>query len=367
MGICLTDREREMILEMDLIYTVRWNGMEKYICRKCGYSEKVSRWLWKCPKCGGVLDVMPVGSKCKKCITLGEGDTPLVNLFGFGRNIHFKLEYTNPTGSFKDRGTAAAMSRALEMGTMCVVEDSSGNAGISVAAYAASGGVRANIVVPRDIAVPKRMLMESLGAQVYEAEDRDEASAKAQEMEGKGCAYIGHPWNPWFVHGMAKFSNEVVKQMKEVPDSIVMPVSSGTLFVGSYHGFKSMSGKVPKMYAVQAAGSAPLYEKIHGKNGKKASKLADALKIMEPPRLEQMAEIVSETKGDVSLVNDEMIVESLRKLLQSGAIVEPSSAAALAGYYDLLNSGKIDREESTVIVLTGSGLKYYEALNRIKA
>ncbi|MDG6935699.1 MAG: pyridoxal-phosphate dependent enzyme [Nitrososphaerota archaeon] len=336
--------------------------MEKYVCRKCGYTESAGRWLWKCPKCGGVLDVIPAGTKCKKCVTLGEGDTPLVNLFGFGRNIFFKLEYTNPTGSFKDRGTSAAISRALEMGTICVTEDSSGNAGISVSAYAASAGIRANIVVPRDIAVPKRMLMESLGAQVYEAEDRDDASAKAQEMEGKGCAYIGHPWNPWFVHGMVKFSGEIVKQMKGVPDAIVMPVSSGTLFVGSYQGFADMKGKVPRMYAVQATGTAPLYEKVHGKTDGNASRLADALKIREPPRLEQMAEIVSKTGGDVSLVNDQMIVESLRKLLQSGAIVEPTSAAALAGYYDLLDSGKIDRDEKTVIVLTGSGLKYYETL-----
>ncbi len=336
--------------------------MERYVCTKCGYSESTDRWLWKCPKCGGVLDVLPAVTKCKKCITLGEGNTPLVNLFGFPRNVLFKLEYTNPTGSFKDRGTAAAISRALEMGIACVVEDSSGNAGISISAYAASGGMRANIVVPKDIAPSKMMLMESLGAQIYQAEDRDDAAAKAQEMEGKGCAYIGHPWNPWFVHGMVKFSKEIVKQANGVPDAIVMPVSSGTLFTGSYHGFTNMKGKVPRMYAVQAAGTAPLYEKIHGKVDLKASTLADALKIREPPRLEQMAEIVGRTKGDVAVVSDEMIIESMRKLLQSGAIVEPSSAVALAGYYELLSSGKISKEEKTVIVLTGSGLKYYETL-----
>jgi threonine synthase len=336
-------------------------GMESYVCTKCGYTERANRWLWKCPKCGGVLDVVPSKSKCKKCVTLGEGNTPLVNLYGFGRNVHFKLEYMNPTGSFKDRGTAAAISRALEMGMACVTEDSSGNAGISISAYAASAGIWANIVVPKDITRSKRLLMESLGAQISEAEDRDEASLKAQEMEGRGCAYIGHPWNPWFVHGMVRFAGEIEKQLRGVPDAIVMPVSSGTLFIGSYTGFRD-SGRVPRMYAVQATGAAPLYERIHGKAEGRPSVLADALKIREPPRLEQMVHVVQESGGDVALVNDEMIKDSLIKLLKSGAIVEPTSAAALAGYNELVNSGKIGRDERVVIVLTGSGLKYYEAL-----
>jgi len=341
-------------------------GMEKYVCRKCGHTEPATRWLWRCPKCGGVLDVVPSKGKCKRCVTLGEGNTPLVNLYGFGRNLHFKLEYMNPTGSFKDRGTAAAISRALEMGMARVVEDSSGNAGISIAAYAASAGIWTKIVVPRDIARSKRMLMESLGAQISEAETREEASLQAQEMEGSGYAYIGHPWNPWFVHGMVSFAGEIEKQLKGVPDAIVMPVSSGSLFVGSYTGFRE-SGKVPRMYAVQAVGAAPLYETLHGKADGKQSVLADALKIKNPPRLEQMAQVIRESNGDVALVNDEMIKDSLIKLLKSGAIVEPTSAAALAGYNELVDSGKIGRDERVVIVLTGSGLKYYEALSTARA
>lgn len=138
-----------------------------YRCLRCGYTTEASSWLWRCPpKCGGPLDLIIDGLKltlserrdlwrfssvipARPFISLGEGFTPLVNADFLSRNVYLKLEYLNPTGSFKDRGgSAVAVSKALEFGARTVVEDSSGNAGISIAAYAAAAGIKARIYVP---------------------------------------------------------------------------------------------------------------------------------------------------------------------------------------------------------------------------
>ncbi len=338
--------------------------MAKYVCKKCGFKTETDKWLWKCPSCGGVLEIE--GRVESPKITLGEGNTPLVNLFGFGGDVYFKLEYLNPTGSFKDRGSAMALSQAQKLGIGCIVEDSSGNAGISVAAYAAAAGIWATVVVPKGCAPGKRHLIEALGAEIVEAEDREAAGNRAREMETQGCAYIGHQWNPWFIKGMETIASEINEQLGKVPDAVITPVSSGTLLLGLYNGFRK-SKKLPRLYAVQASGYSPLHDAIHGKYEGKPSKLADALQVLNPPRLEQMKEAITKTGGDALVVNDEEILSALAKLLKAGAIVEPSSASALAGYLQLLNSGKIKSGEKVVIILTGSGLKYPEMVSLISS
>ncbi|MGC9189875.1 MAG: pyridoxal-phosphate dependent enzyme [Conexivisphaera sp.] len=337
--------------------------MLRYRCLRCGHREDADRYLWRCPQCGGPLVVE--GAAGRPRVSLGEGNTPMVNLFGFTRNVHFKLEYLNPTGSFKDRGSAMTFSRLMEFNVGCVIEDSSGNAGISAAAYAAAAGLWATVVVPRDAPQGKRQLIKALGAELIEAEDREAAGVKARELESRGCAYIGHQWNPWFIKGIEGISDEIVKQLGGAPDSVVLPVSSGTLLLGIYYGFMKKRRKMPRLYGVQAAGCAPLYRKLHGEVHEKESALADALRVSEPPRLEQMAEAIRSSGGDVVVVNDQEITGAISKLLKAGAIVEPSSAAALAGYLKLVDSGAIDGREETVIVLTGSGLKYTELLSRL--
>ncbi|MDP8023590.1 MAG: threonine synthase [Nitrososphaeria archaeon] len=338
--------------------------MTKYVCKKCGFKTETDKWLWKCPACGGVLEIE--GKVESPKITLGEGNTPLVNLFGFGGDVYFKLEYLNPTGSFKDRGSAMALSQAQKLGIGCIVEDSSGNAGISVAAYAAAAGIWATVVVPKGCAPGKRHLIEALGAEIVEAEDREAAGNRAREMETQGCAYIGHQWNPWFIKGMETIASEINEQLGKAPDAVITPVSSGTLLLGLYNGFRK-SKKLPRLYAVQASGYSPLYDAINGKHEGKPSKLADALQVLNPPRLEQMKEAILKSGGDALVVNDEEILSALAKLLKAGTIVEPSSASALAGYMQLLNAGKIKSGEKVVIILTGSGLKYPEMVSLISS
>lgn len=194
-----------------------------------------------------------------------------------------KLEYLNPTGSFKDRGgSAVAVSKAVELGAKLVIEDSSGNAGISVAAYAAATGIRARIYVPRDAPEGKKSLIRSLGAELIEAPSRAEAGRMAIESLRDGEAYLGHTWNPWFLQGTKTMAYELLDQLGHVPDAVVLPVSAGTLLLGLWIGFNELRSiglvsRVPRLYAVQPQGFASLYEKIHGSTAGEPTRIADAL------------------------------------------------------------------------------------------
>ncbi len=276
----------------------------------------------------------------------------------------------NPTGSFKDRGSAVAVSRALELGVKAVVEDSSGNAGISVAAYAAAAGVKARIYVPKDAPEGKKNLIRSLGAELIEVQSRDEASRMAIESVGPGEAYIGHAWNPWFLQGTKTLAYELLDQLGHVPDAVVLPVSAGTLLLGLWIGFNELLNlglinRVPRLYAVQAQGFASLYERMHGNYIREPTKLADALRVYNPPRIEQMVNAIRESNGDALVITDDELLQSWKSLLRRGFIIEPSSAIALSGYMKLLSNNHIDKDEETVIVLTGSGLKYIDIMSKI--
>nr|KJR72761.1 MAG: threonine synthase [Vulcanisaeta sp. AZ3] len=355
-----------------------------YKCPRCGFTAETSSWFWRCPRCGGVLDVIieelrftlsehsglwrfssviPV----KPLVSLGEGSTPLIRAKFLGESTYLKLEYLNPTGSFKDRGSAVAVSRALEFGAKTVIEDSSGNAGISIAAYSSAAGIRAKVYVPKDAPESKKILIRSLGAELIEAPTRAEAAKMAMESIGEGEVYIGHSWNPWFLHGTKTLAYELFDQLGRIPRVIVLPASAGTLLLGLYIGFKEllslgMIDELPRLYAIQAQGYARLYEELHGKSSKEPTRIADALRVSDPPRINQMVEAVRSSNGDSLVVNDNEIVSAWRDLLRNGLIVEPSSAVALSGYQRLLRDGLINKSEEVVIVLTGNGLKYIDLM-----
>ncbi len=328
--------------------------MAEYICRKCGFKEPVQRWLWRCPVCGGPLDVE---GDVIKPFSLGEGGTPCITSERLGSGVMFKLEYLNPTGSFKDRGTALAVAYARSLGIKCLAEDSSGNAGISMTAYSIAAGIRPIIAVPSGSGSGKRNLMSALGATIYEESTRDAARRRAMELDGKGCAYAGHMYSPFFIRGMEGIVSELASCGDF--DSVITPVASGTLFLGLYKGLRG-TGK--RLFAAQAAGAASLYEALHGKAPAGTSSLADALLVRNPPRLSQMVEAIKEAGGDAVPINDEEILGALRDLYRTGLIVEPSSAASLAAYKKLKDDGTIRNGEKAVIVLTGSGLKYHSEL-----
>ncbi len=326
--------------------------MEESLELRFDYRE-YSIWRYK-----SMLPVNPA-----KKISLGEGLTPVVEARFEETTVFMKLEYLNPTGSFKDRGASVAISHALEIGVRHVVEDSSGNAGAAVAAYAAAAGLKARIYIPQDVPPYKKRLISAFQAEIVEKPTRSAAAQAAVAELGKEDLYVGHLWNPCFIEGAKTIAFEFYEQLEKPPNAIITPAAAGTLLLGLYKGYKeleelSLVDSTPRFYAVQAAEVAPLYEAVHGKPPlPAASSLADGLRVSNPPRLKEMAHTITSTQGNVCAVDDGEILRALKLLYRKGFLVEPTSATALAALWKLKESGEISHGERILLILTGSGLK----------
>jgi threonine synthase len=300
-------------------------------------------------------------------ISLGEGFTPLVETQVYDTKIHCKLEFLAPTGSFKDRGTAVLVNVLRGLGVKRVVEDSSGNAGASLAAYAARSGIEAEIYVPAHASPAKLHQISIYGAKLVKVEGPRERAAKAvQEAAAQGTYYASHYYNPFTLEGMKTIAYEIGEQLGwRAPDNLVLPVGHGTLLLGAYRGFKDLRTaglikKSPRLFAVQAEHCAPLYEAF--KRGlddvfpvEKGQTIAEGISIVQPVRGRQLLAAVRETGGTVLAVSDEETLCARDELARRGLYVEPTSAVAIAALPRL--RGLIGPEETTIVPLTGSGLK----------
>ncbi|MCE4627639.1 MAG: pyridoxal-phosphate dependent enzyme [Desulfurococcales archaeon] len=312
----------------------------KLYCPRCGWTGDSEEYKPYCPRCGSPLEVL--GELPRPGSILGEGGTPVVRV---GRRV-YKLDYLNPTGSFKDRGASLSVYIAERLGYECVVEDTSGNTGLAVAAYAARLGLKARIHAPRSIAPGKARIIRSLGGELRIHETR-EAAAEAAKRDSSSCFYVAHAYSPIFIEGTSSIARELAPLAREAP--ILVPVSSGTLILGLYRGLKRLGVK-PRIIAVQAVEAASLLGRVPLLASTKAdtSRLADALVLKNPPRLE---EIAAASSGLV-VVGDPEIEKGMRALYGKGFIVEPSSASVEA-------AAEMAGLEEAVLVLTGSGLKYH--------
>lgn len=312
----------------------------KLECPRCGYTT--DEYRYKCPRCGSPLELAtPIDYKS----ILGEGDTPLVEEEYKGRRIYLKLDYLNPTGSFKDRGVSASIQVARRLGYRCVVEDSSGNTGISTAAYAAHEGLKAYITTPRGAAEGKKKLIQALGATLITTDTREEAARRAEELSGE-CFYIAHAWSPIFIEGISRIAGEIPEDLAELP--IFIPVSSGTLLLGLYRGLTGRGYK-PRIYAVQSPQADSLARRVgNAKVIGSGQGLLDALVYRDPPRIGEMAGAVA----GVYVVGWSVARRYYEWLLRRGYIIEPSSSVVLAA---LDHAGGVDE---ALLILTGSGLKY---------
>ena len=299
-------------------------------------------------------------------ITLGEGCTPLVR---FSSKVHFKLESLNPTGSFKDRGSAAlisAVQKRIRSKRGFISEDSSGNAGASIAAYAARAGLKAKIYVPETVSGPKFNQIQLYGAEVAKIPgSRNNVAEEAQKHE-PGKFYVGHILHPLFRDGIRSLAYEITEQLDwKVPDSIYLPVSAGTLLLGAIAGFKHLFDSdviesMPRIVACQTSQVSPLYHRFKNLDyapPEKITSVADALVSIDPPLLDLMIKKLKGAKGDAVVVEEEEIVKAFKYLAGKGFFVEPSSAVAYAGYAKQIMNREASKSDSTVIVLTGTGLK----------
>ena len=355
-------------------------------CSKCG-KERGDAREWKC-SCGGPFDIILEKNfvvneiDCRNytiwryrnfypyvkedCIvSLGEGFTPLVKV---EEGLWFKLDFLMPTGSYKDRGSSALISGLLSSLERVegFSEDSSGNAGASIAAYCARAGLRVKIFVPENASGPKLFQIRKYGAEVYTVKGRREDVSFAAQKVGDSFIYIGHAWHPFFKDGIRTLAYEIAEQMGwKVFDYIFLPVSAGTLLVGLTNGFIHLldSGvieRMPKIIACQTSQVSPLYHRIKGTKyvpPERILSVADALVSTNPPLLDKMYDLMKKIGGDAEIVDENEIIYAHNVLAKKGFYVEPSSAVAYAAYLKLLREKSLGKNEKVLVVLTGSGLK----------
>lgn len=351
-------------------------------CGVCGFREEVyRRYYWRCPVCGSPLDLdypitYELGSKGLDRFRgllpfvpskyLGEGESKSVLERADGVEILFKLEYMNPSGSFKDRGTTLAISYAYSMGFKSVVEDSSGNAGVSVALYSRAYGIKSKIIAPSSISRPKKRLIQLLGAELIETKTRKDAADYALRLS-ESYFYVAHTWSPFYVYGYTSISYEVYEE-HWVPDVVITPVGSGGLLLGIMKGFEILKklgkiSRIPKPLAVQGYSVQPVFKVVKGFEiqGEESS-LAEGIMVPDPPRLSEIKNIIASYEGDVVLVGNSEIVKALRELIDLGFIVEPTSATVYAALKKKIG---VLRGLRVLLILTGSGLKTLDSLEML--
>ena len=282
-----------------------------------------------------------------------------------GHRVLLKIDYLFPTGSYKDRGATVLISKVKELGIKKVVEDSSGNAGCAIAAYCARARIGCEIYVPEATSPGKLAQIRAYGANLKRIEGSRERTAEVTMEAASRIYYASHCWNPFFLHGTKTFAFEIWEQMGwKAPHVIVLPVGHGTLFLGTYLGFKElkeagMVKRIPRLVAVQSASCAPLYQAFkRGWNEarpiEKRETMAEGIAIAEPIRGRQILEAIRETDGEVLTVTEKEIGVAMTEMGIKGHFIEPTSAATIAGLKKYL---KHIKKEIVVSTLTGMGLK----------
>jgi len=304
-------------------------------------------------------------------VSFGEGFTPLLPLVFKRRQAFIKLDFSFPTGSFKDRGASVLVSKIKELGIPKVVIDSSGNAGAAVAAYCSRAGIKCEVFVPSGTPAGKLAQIRAYGARLRQIPGTREDTARAVLKSAARTYYASHYWNPFFFQGTKTFAYEVCEQLGwQAPDSVVLPCGNGTLVLGAYLGFRDLKSAkiirhIPRIIAVQAARCAPIYRAFIGRDRFISRKptAAEGIAIAEPLRAASILRAVGETGGAVLAVTENEIKAALRNMAERGFFIEPTAAAAIAGLVRYLKSS--EKMETVVSVLTGHGLKSAEKIDRI--
>ena len=316
-------------------------------------------------------NVLPIKNTLT-AISLGEMITPLTEItFENGLRATIKQDQMFPSGSYKDRGAAVLMSFLKELGAKHVIQDSSGNAGAAIAAYAAAGNISCDIFLPANTSAGKILQMHAYGANIIKIDgDRDETARQTLKRAANHC-YASHVYHPVFFQGTKTFAYELIEQLDYAcPDAVVLPAGNGTLLIGCYIGFTELYeagliNKIPKLIAIQTAACSPVYNQFFGLNPitKTSKTIAEGIAIAEPKRKNQMVEMVRNTHGTVIIVEENEIVDTWRELAFKGFFIEPTSAATLAGLKkyaaSLENSGNI------VSLFSGNGLKSTDKIQEL--
>ncbi len=356
-------------------------------CTNCGRPYPEQGAPFRCPVCGGVYDFrtfptfditrldthqkglwryrqslgLPAGAPE---VYLGEGNTPLVWREAFGRQMAFKLEYANPTGSFKDRGSATLSSFLLSRGVQAAVEDSSGNAGASFAAYAARAGIQARIFIPEYASGPKRGQIEAYGAEVVRIQGtRSKTSEAVLKSAEEGAIYASHAYTPFGLPGYATLAYELFEQMEQAPGAVVVPAGQGNFILSIGRGFEALLAtglinRMPRLVGVQALACAPIWAvSRYGAAGlgwvTEGETLAEGVRVFHPVRGDAVLRMVEGSGGAFVAVDEPDILPGRDELGKLGFYVEPTSAIV----WNALAQTAEGLPDPVVVVLTGAGYK----------
>jgi threonine synthase len=337
-----------------------WEPEEKTVFNPDQIEKNISS-VWRYRQVMGLEEINPL-------LSMGAGWTPLVDVPWQGQDTLFKLEYISPTGSFKDRGTEVEVNYLKTAGVMNVVEDSSGNAGASLAAYAARAGLHAAIYAPESASPAKLAQIQVYGAELRKIPGpRSEATRAALKAVEAGAVYASHAYNPVYLLGQQTFAWEIWEQLDhEIPEAVIIPVGQGGLLMGAWLGFRrllkaGLIGRLPRLFAAQPESLAPVAAAF-GKGDAEVAEitpqeksLAEGLAIVKPVRGARILQALRESGGGGLMVTETEIRLAYHQLAEKGLFAEPSSAVAAAAVGQVRK--KIGAESRTVTALTGSGLK----------
>ncbi|MFD5558401.1 pyridoxal-phosphate dependent enzyme [Streptomyces sp. NPDC127068] len=305
-------------------------------------------------------------------ISLGEGMTPLVAGEWSGAPVRFKLEWFNPTGSFKDRGSSVMVSALASRGVTEVIEDSSGNGGSSVAAYCAAAGLGATVLVPEGTSTAKVLQTRAYGARITPVPGGRDATAAEALRRAEQVPYAGHNWHPYFLQGTKTLAYELWEDLGfRAPDAVVTVAGAGSLVLGCDLGFTELlsAGLIarrPRLLVAQPAACAPIDAAFHSvPTPAFGPTVAEGAAIREPVRLAEVISAVRRSGGDLAAIPEDDIVSAVHRLAARGLYAEPTSAVAAAAVDVFRARGALRDDETTVVVLTGSGLKATGAMARL--
>ena len=366
-------------------------------CPACGTAYPADRPIWRCD-CGGHLNLEPrpglrradidatdaslwryraaLALRGPPRVSLGEGWTPLVARRWEDVAVQFKLESQMPTGSFKDRGTAVMLNHLLEVGVGPIHEDSSGNAGSSIATYAAAAGLPCRIYVPAAAPRGKIVQIAASGAELRTIPGTRQAVTEAALAAVGESFYASHNWHPFFIEGTKTLAYELWEQLGfAVPDNILVPTGYGSNILGLDRGFDELTrrGEIsrrPRLFAVQAENCAALAAAWVADAAdyvpfSPRPTIADGIATVKPVRTAEELSALRRSGGGVAAVPEDEIGPALKALGRLGLFVEPTSGTAAAALRQLLRDGTIRPEQTTVVVLTGHGLKATDKIGEL--
>ncbi len=343
------------------------------------------RWLWRERKLSNLAvdrsgvwrfrELLPILRRPEEAVTLAEGNTPLYHLPQCGeelglRELYAKHQGMNPTGSFKDAGMTAALSQAREQEFGWVACASTGNTSASMAAYAARAGMQSLVLLPQGkIAWPKLSQAIDYGAVTCQLDtDFDGCVRVLTELMLRAPVYLLNSVNPYRLEGQKTPAFEIAEAWDwAVPDHVIVPggnLANGAALAKGFLEMKhlGLTSKIPKVSVIQAEGANPLYMSLLRSDGRaldpvQAETRATAIRIGNPASWRKAVRAIQETEGNCEQASEAEIAIAKAQIGREGIGCEPASAVTLAGLKKLLARGRIAREESVVLMLTGHTLK----------